>query len=53
MKTYTRFRHLAQSFCELEMCETKAVDEIKTHILNSITYFFECHTVYGICGQIL
>jgi hypothetical protein len=46
MKTNIHFlSYLAQFFLEWSMFQTKAVEEIKTHILCSVT-FFENRGVY-------
>ena len=40
MKTNIYFwSYLAQFFLEWEMFQTKAIEEIKTHILCSVTFF--------------
>ena len=48
MKTTLRiWLYLAQFFLEWEMFQTKRAEEIKTHILCSITFFFlENHAFY-------
>ena len=38
--------HLAQFFLELETFRTKLVEEIKTHVLCSITFCFENRDIY-------
>jgi hypothetical protein len=51
MKTIMHFLScLAHFFIELEMFETNFVEKIKTHILYSVTFFFENCVVYEICG---
>jgi len=40
--------YLAHFFLEWEMFQTKFVEEIKTHILCSVTFFFKNHAVYEI-----
>jgi hypothetical protein len=48
MKTNTRFwSYLAHFFLEWEMFQTKFVENIKTHLLCSVT-FFENRAVYEI-----
>ena len=48
MKTITHFwLYLTQFFLEWEMFQTKLVDEIKTHMLRSITFLKNC-TIYEI-----
>jgi hypothetical protein len=40
MKTYVRlWNYIAEFFLEWEMCQTKVVEKIKTHILCSIIFF--------------
>jgi hypothetical protein len=52
MKTNTHFwSYLAQFFLEREMFQTKVVEKIKTHILCSITFFFETRAVYEIMWE--
>jgi len=47
MKANTHFwSHLVHFFLKLEMLQTNVVEEIKTHILCSITLFFENRAVY-------
>jgi hypothetical protein len=49
MKTTIRFwSYVAQFFLEWEMFQTKVVEKIKTHILCSVTFFFENRAVYEI-----
>jgi len=49
MKTNTHFlSYLTQFFLEWEMFPANVVEKIKTHILYSITFFFENRTVYEI-----
>jgi hypothetical protein len=50
MKTDIHFRSYLAQFLECEMFQTKVVDEIKTHILGLITFFFffENRAVYEI-----
>jgi hypothetical protein len=49
--------HLAQSFLEWEMFQTKVVEKIKTHILCSVTFFLNSYRLwdkmekYGTAGQ--
>ena len=38
--------HLAHFFLEWEMLRTKVAEELKTHILGSVTFFFENRAVY-------
>ena len=46
MKTNIRlWQNLAEFFLELEMFQTKVVEKIKTHILCSVTFFFENRAV--------
>jgi hypothetical protein len=40
MKTCGRLSYLAQFFLGFETFQTKTVEEIKTHILHSVTFFF-------------
>ena len=40
--------HLAQFFSEWEMFQRKVVQKIKTHILRSVTHFFENRALYEI-----
>ena len=49
MKTFSHlWQHLAEFFLEWEMFQIKFVEKIKTHILWTITFFLENHSVYGI-----
>jgi hypothetical protein len=49
MKTDVRFSsHLAHFFLEGEMFRTNDIENIKTHILCSITFVFENLAVYEI-----
>jgi len=49
MKTNIHLRsYLAEFFLESEMFQTKFVEEIKTHILCSVTFFFETRTFYEV-----
>jgi hypothetical protein len=45
---YIYDKYLAQFFLEPEMFQTKVVEKIKTHILCSLTLFFENRAVYQI-----
>jgi len=58
MKTNLYFlSYLAQLFLEYEMFQTKVVEEIKTHILCSVTFFWKSCRLwdnvdgYGRAGQ--
>jgi hypothetical protein len=47
MKTNIHFSpYLAQFFLEWKMLQTKFVEKIKTHILCSVTFFFENRAIY-------
>jgi len=50
MKTDTHvLSYLAEFFLELEIFQTKVVEKIQTHFLNSLfIFFFERRTVYEI-----
>ena len=49
MKTNIHFlSYLVRFFLEWEMFQTEIVEKIKTHILWSVTFFFENPTVYEI-----
>jgi len=49
MKTNVRvWSYLTHCFLEWEMFQTETVEKIKTHILYSVTFFFENSTVYEI-----
>ena len=48
MKNNNFFIYLAHFFLQWEMFQTKIVEEIKTHILCPVTFFFENRTVYEI-----
>jgi hypothetical protein len=39
MKTYENLLYLGESFSEREMFQTNVIEEIKTHILCSITFY--------------
>ena len=41
-------QYLAEFFIEFEMFQTKVIEKIKTHILCSVTFFFENLAVNGI-----
>ena len=45
---YSLWQYLAQFFLEREMFQTKFVENIKTHGLFSIIFFFENRAVYEI-----
>jgi hypothetical protein len=54
MKTDTHFRsHLAHFFLEWEMFQTKVIEDIKTHIFCSVTFFFENRGVYEMLKNIV
>jgi hypothetical protein len=55
MKTYVLlWLDLAEFFyLEWPMFQTKFVEELKTHILCSVTFFSENHTVYEITWKIM
>jgi hypothetical protein len=49
MKTFSHlWQYLAEFFLEWEMFQRKFVEKIKTHILCSVTFFYENRAVYEI-----
>ena len=53
MKPYIHYwQYLAQFFVEWEMFQTKAVDEIKTHILCSVTVFRKSFLLWDNVGKV-
>jgi len=54
MKTDIQFvKYLVRFFLELDRIQTERVEEINTHILCAVTFFFEKVAVNEICGKIL
>jgi len=50
-KDYRLWQYLAQVFLEWEMFQTKFADQIKVHILRSITYFQESCSLWDWYGE--
>jgi hypothetical protein len=44
---FTFMQYLAEFFVEYEMFLTTSVEKFKTHILRSVTFFFENRAIYG------
>jgi hypothetical protein len=52
MKTFSRlWQYIDEFFLEREMFYAKVVEKIKTHILCSITFFFQNRAVYEIMSK--
>ena len=47
MKTYVHLRYLAEFFLERKMFRTKLLEQIKTHILQPILFFFKSCPLSG------